>query len=236
MPAAVAVCLILAGVVPQHGAMTRPRPRNAVDGDVPPWSGAVPTTKLGGLPFTGWCPFPDANSSHPLNLTGANGQACFWFSNGCGIGCDVCDGVTRGPIPVNLTGDCIDTFTSPPQYNGTRPCAKMPACAAPSKAVPASNCDPATRSINRGAACGSRTDYWYYSPWRAPGSAPVFDACGLAGGNYAANPTCSYVASPNAKMGAKGSDLPPGNRTSDAEQVWTAGSHVTVAWVINANQ
>ena len=33
------------------------------------------------------------------NLSGANGQACYWFSNGCAIGCDSCDGSTRGPIP-----------------------------------------------------------------------------------------------------------------------------------------
>ena len=125
MAAAAAMCLIFQGMVPLHGAMTHPRPVNAVDGDIPPWSGPVPTTKLGGLPFQGWCPFPDANSSHPLNLTGANGQACFYFSNGCSIGCDVCDGVTRGPIPVNLTGDCVDTFTSPPQYNKSRPWRKL---------------------------------------------------------------------------------------------------------------
>ena len=100
--------------------------------------------------------------------------------------------------------------------------------------MPASNCDPATRSINRGVQCGSKADYWYYSPWRAPGEAPVFDACGLAGGYYAPNPTCGYETSPHAKMGAKGSELPP---VPPAEsEVWAAGSHATVAWAIQANQ
>ena len=33
------------------------------------------------------------------------------------------------------------------------------------------------------ATCGSAEDHYYYSPWRAPGSAPVFDACGMAGGS-----------------------------------------------------
>ena len=32
-------------------------------------------------------------------MSGANGQSCFWFSNGCSIGCDECDGNTRGPVP-----------------------------------------------------------------------------------------------------------------------------------------
>ena len=32
------------------------------------------------------------------------------------------------------------------------------------------------------AACGAADDYYYYSPWRAPGDAPVYDSCGLAGG------------------------------------------------------
>jgi hypothetical protein len=81
-------------------------------------------------------------------------------ANGCGIGCDRCDGVTRGPIPTNLTGRCVDTFSSPPQYNASRPCAKMPACAIDPAAAPATNCDPSTRSINRAARCGAATDYW----------------------------------------------------------------------------
>ena len=35
---------------------------------------------------------------------------------------------------------------------------------------------------NAGAECGSADDFFYYSPWRRPGSAPVIDACGSAGG------------------------------------------------------
>ena len=35
---------------------------------------------------------------------------------------------------------------------------------------------------NAGAECGSAEDFFYYSPWRRPGSAPVIDACGSAGG------------------------------------------------------
>ena len=45
------------------------------------------------------------------NISGSNGQACFWFSNGCAIGCDECDGSTRGPIPsfTCTLDDCTPT-------------------------------------------------------------------------------------------------------------------------------
>merc|ERR1712048_177582 len=36
-------------------------------------------------------------SPAPTNpkLSGQNGQSCFWFSNGCSIGCETCDGTSR---------------------------------------------------------------------------------------------------------------------------------------------
>eukprot|EP01052_Picozoa_sp_SAG31_P013837 SAG31_NODE_843_length_11551_cov_6.757772_13_plen_43_part_00 len=33
-------------------------------------------------------------------------------------------------------------------------------------------CDPEQRTVNTGAACGAPDDYFFYSPWRAPGYAP----------------------------------------------------------------
>ena len=38
------------------------------------------------------------------------------------------------------------------------------------------------RSVNRNAVRGSEFDIYRHNPWRAPGAAPVADACGLAGG------------------------------------------------------
>jgi len=32
------------------------------------------------------------------------------------------------------------------------------------------------------AECGGPEDWYHFSPWRAPGAAPVFDSCGVAGG------------------------------------------------------
>jgi|EP01046_Picozoa_sp_COSAG06_P058089 hypothetical protein len=38
-----------------------------------------------------------AKNGVPGALNGSNGQACFWFSNGCTIGCPVCDGTFNHP-------------------------------------------------------------------------------------------------------------------------------------------
>jgi hypothetical protein len=62
--------------------------------------------------------------------------------------------------------------------------------------------DPMFRTVNQQAVAGSAEDWTKFNPWRAPGNAPVFDACGRAGG--AAGPTAghgeftntSYVRSP----------------------------------------
>ena len=116
-------------------------------------------------------PFPTLSSTNSSQVkvqalsnrlkvsSGRNGQACFWFSNGCSIGCDECDGTTRGPLSIreNKTDTCGNKFK-------------------------ATVCDPKLRTVNTDAECGSDKDAYYYSPWRAPGSAPVFDACGMAGG------------------------------------------------------
>ena len=40
------------------------------------------------------------------------------------------------------------------------------------------------RTVNTLAECGGPDDYYYYSPWRAPGAAPVIDSCGTAGGRF----------------------------------------------------
>ena len=38
--------------------------------------------------------------------------------------------------------------------------------------------------MNTQAECGGPEDIYFYSPWRAPGSAPVIDSCGVAGGRF----------------------------------------------------
>merc|ERR1711988_1161899 len=156
----ISLCLLLhfsIKVVSGHGAVVFPPPRNNIDHQESPWSDGVPQpVPAVSDPRNGfWCPVPG-----PLfdgTLTGHNGQACFWFSNGCSIGCPECDGTTRGPsIHSNKTDICGKNYK-------------------------ATVCDPKLRTVNTGAECGSEKDSYYYSPWRAPGSAPVLDSCGVAG-------------------------------------------------------
>ena len=60
-----------------------------------------------------------------------------------------------------------------------------------------------------GAECGAADDFFYYSPWRRPGSAPVIDACGSAGGRLAGQGAGGYgaqfVNTTHAKIGDLGS-------------------------------
>lgn len=83
-----------------------------------------------------------------------NGQPCLWFSNGCTIGCKKCDGIS---LVSNGKSLCETTM------------------------VPTIN-DPKLRTMNRWAVAGSEDDSYRFHPWRAPGTAPVDDACGRAGG------------------------------------------------------
>jgi hypothetical protein len=95
-------------------------------------------------------------------------------------------------------------------------------------------CDSSLRTYNIDKECGSEEDYYYYSPWRAPGSAPVFDSCGVAGGRPppAGGFGAQYFNTTFAKQGDYGSHvLKP--RSSDT--VWVAGDAVEVSWAIYAN-
>jgi hypothetical protein len=116
------------------------------------------------------------------NLSAANGQACFWFNNGCDITCDECDGST-GAQQINLTPKFIANASLPGNWwtgKGIRPdpTVKFP----PPHAVcnhtdrKATICDPRLRTANVNAECGSNEDFYYYAPWRAPGAAPVIDS------------------------------------------------------------
>merc|ERR1719440_1107481 len=105
----------------------------------------------------------------------------------------------------------------------------------PSPTTNATVCDPRLRTVNTQAECGSRDDIYYYSPWRAPGSAPVIDACGVAGGRIPGQGIggagASFQNSSVAKMGDIGSQLPP----LHSGTVWEAGSSVEVGWTVMAN-
>jgi len=214
--AALGVMLFWAGPtrVAGHGAVVWPPPRNGVDRDLHPWNGPVPENPPSVESDTGWCPVPARDGT----LSGQNGQACFWFSNGCSIGCKTCDGSSRGPIPNSKDPKWVRKFNT---------------CNNPT--VRATVCDPKYRTVNRNATCGADDDWYYYSPWRAPGSAPVFDSCGMAGGHRPPDGGFGgiYVNTTHAKLGDKGTEvLPPYH---DAGVVWGPGATVEVSWTIEAN-
>lgn len=111
------------------------------------------------------------------------------FSNGCTIGCPECDG-SSDHYGHGSAGTPMPSFI----YTGPKPIPPWTAPAGtmvldPTKPRPvprsicgnrrrtnATICDPRLRTINVQAQCGSSDDIFYFSPWRAPGSAPVIDS------------------------------------------------------------
>ena len=194
-----------------------------------------------GLPAKpNWCAIAaagqPAGTSDPTKLSGVNGQACFWFSNGCSIGCAECDGNTRGPIPVRGFGGktCMGMaprFPADPAKEGN--CKrKMDVC---QRGHNASVCSAELRTYNTAAECHGPEDWYEFSPWRAPGAAPVFDGCGMAGGKPPPRGTrfgAEYFNTTLSKQGDLGSKSLPKSHTG---VVWRAGSTVEVSWAIEAN-
>eukprot|EP00937_MAST-01D_sp_MAST-1D-sp2_P006255 g6255.t1 len=199
-------------------SMVVPSPRNAVDRQLPQWSGGKwwpfqsncknrshtwnPQIPSGCVPegTDGWgcnC----ANGSQPCDV----GQSCFWFSQGCTIGCDKCDGGGSNPNTRDRCGSGMN----------------------------ATVCDPLHRTYNRDAECNTAADEYRYNPWRAPGNAPVYDPCGMAGGGpQEQGGEAKYTTTKFAKQGDLGSKVLPALPTGT---VWRRGSIATTKWSIRAN-
>ena len=216
----------LSRLVLGHGALITPPPRNAIDHTVAPWNGPVPQRELAHH----WCPVPDASAPLQKNLgrvSGKNGQACFWFNAGCSIGCDTCDGVTRGPIP-NIP------CTKPLREN--EECKrKMSVCEKGKGLLPLLPTE--ARTVNTDVEDGAEDDWYQYSPWRRPGSSGITDPCGVAGGRLRdvtadGKYGISYQNTTLSQGGERGSLLP---RRTDVGTVWTAGDVVEVSWSLTAN-
>ena len=226
--AALTVLQLSALRVAAHGAVVDPPPRNAVDRDVLPWSGPVPKHPPNVDKPPAWCPVAGKDGQ----ISGQNAQACFWFSNGCAVGCPKCDGNARGPIP----GTGNKSATNPPTPWGRNKVGPNGVVCQPGEGtgVKPTMCDPKLRSINTNAECGGPNDWYYYSPWRYPGYAPIIDPCGVAGGH---RPPIGpfggvYYNTSHASLGDYGSVVLP---VMSSNTTWKAGSTVRVSWTIEAN-
>ena len=130
------------------------------------------------LPHADW-----PSNAGCTNITGDschNGQATFWYSQGCFIGCAECDHKS-GRRQIDLC-DSGKVGTLPEQY----------------------------RTVNRGSVFNSLNDIYKHNPWRAPGNAPNAGACGLAGGSPSPNEGSEagdYTATVYAKHGMNGTSL-----------------------------
>lgn len=198
-----------------HGSLVIPQSRNSIDRLLPQWAGGYPAqpdfpgTGRWGLPNQTCATVPwscqeacvCSNGTSPCDV----GQSCFWFSSGCTIGCETCDGNGR--------------------RNG-----KSCRC---EKCANATLNDPKLRTGNRKAVAGSPQDVFKYNPWRAPGLAPTFDPCGMAGGGPVAGvESGEYNATKFAKQGDLGSKVLPETPTGT---LWKAGGLEVTGWYIRAN-
>ena len=136
-----------------HSSLISPIPRNAIDRDVAPWKGRPwgPGTLPGSPPIgpgVGHCEHP-AHSDNGgcwgctcVNGTApcTSGQTCVYFSQGCAIGCESCDGKESNPNRVDRCN------------SGMAP----------------TNNDPRFRTYNRDAPAMSAADWTQHNPWRAP--------------------------------------------------------------------
>lgn len=159
---------IFAVDVAGHGAVISPRSRNSVD-------------YLVGVNVPAHWP----SDRECTNITGDacnNGQAAFWYSQGCFIGCEECDHMS-GRQQVDLCGSGkVRTI------------------------------DPKYRSANLDSVPGSPEDIYKHNPWSAPGNAPMGNPCGLAGGTPWADEVGEagvYTPTKFAHHGMKGTDLGP---------------------------
>ena len=158
-----------------HGELVWPPSRNAIDaGEV---NCDASTDHCSAAAKGTGC----VNFTHPGQPC-LNGQASFWYSQGCFIGCAECDHKS-GRRQTDLCGA------------GKRP-------TQPDHA----------RSVNVNATRGSELDIYRHNPWSAPGNAPVADACGLAGGwpwGQNGAEAGNYVNTTHAQHGMNGTALRP---------------------------
>ena len=208
-----------------HANMVIPTSRNAFDGTLPEF--------IGGKAVGTACTCANGQECDMgVREMGGQGQPCLWWSQACSIGCDYC-------------------LTDPrhPDNNGTIPTTAITGNAphADKAGFRKAYCDKPAEPVlpkpywtmNIHATDGAVDDSYRYNPWRAPGTAPVVDPCGQAGGKFLQAPmggdsefTTVLVHGKNWSMGDMGSTLPP---TIGPLPQWVAGADVQVAWGMRFN-
>jgi lytic starch monooxygenase len=158
--------------------------------------------------------------------------ASYWYSQSCTIGCaecnvttDVATSMLAGDLcPNDNTGDKTPTITDPALRTWMGD-----GCL---------NASDPTRTTR--AACTADTppslDWTRYHPWRAPGRAPMYDPCGMAGASPSNNSQAAggfgYMTIAE-KQGFRGSRLP--RLSGTPLRRWKAGGTAEVAWATVAN-
>jgi len=216
-------CII--SLVHGHGALYIPTPRNAMDRILPEFRGGKSPIEA--------CTCNNGNGGPngpkegcELGLRGGSdglgdGQSCLWWSQGCSIGCEKCATEIYGTTPI--TGN-------PPQSGKIgfrkRYCNSTLEPTLPRHAW----------TLNMDAKEGTDEDSYRYNPWRAPGFAPVVDACGQAGGQFGYQHLGGDSVFHNTSMsgmGMLGSKLPATPRANRTN--WKRGTWVEVAWGVRYN-
>jgi len=185
-------------LVSGHGSLVNPVPRNALEKSLP-WGDRAPHQPCSCANSTAGT----ASASHKEGCD--NAQACYWYQQGCSIGCPTCDSVS-GRVQIDICG----------------------------LGKKATINDPELRTVNRKAEAGSKFDIYKHNPWRAPGSAPVLDACGLAGGTPWGGDVAEWGEYHNTSLahhGDQGSKLPE----FPTGTIWKAGGTTEAIWQITAN-
>jgi hypothetical protein len=207
----------LVGIAEPHASLISPLPRNAVDRFLPgyrgggfgnsscPHPGPEPPA---GLPRNQYGPPLGDGSCWGCNCVNGSepcqvAQTCVWFTEGTSIGCAEPRGDSPSPSP-----HCDTTMK-------------------------ATNNDPKYRTMNLNVTALSKEDATRFNPWRAPGNAPLYDPCGMAGGAPKWVQTAlSFYDTVHAKQGDLGSKVLPRNPTG---VVWKAGATVETKWNVRAN-
>ena len=227
----VSLIISLHHIAVEHANLVTPVPRNSNDRDYPQWkNGSSPNTPCTCANGIGG----SENSEHAgcdvgvLKQQSGRGQACLWWSQGCSIHCPFC--VTDPP------GGVIPTYA----VTGNPPHADK-------AGFRKSYCNQTMKkpwtlpkhawTMNINATEGSELDSYRFNPWRAPGSAPVVDPCGQAGGKWPQTQVggdSAFTDTTLAQMGDKGSQV-LGITPESMQPTWVAGTAVDVSWGMRFN-